>query len=222
MHMSKYIYDAVIVLSGGLTDRGTPNACVTARLDTAAPFIAEAKFVILNSRGTPHKPPPLSSSGFPIDESVASAEYLVSVHNIETDKILLDSWSMDTIGNAFFALNNHVIPRGLTNIVVVTSEFHMMRSRLIFDHIFSLNPASSAPITYVSSPDCGIDADALLARREKEESSAHHYKEQNMKIITDLRSLNNFIFSIHGAYSFTGIKAPRIPLTAATSLLGSY
>lgn len=220
--MSKYIYDAVIVLSGGLTADGQPNACVTARLDTGFPYIHDSKFVILNSRGTPHKPPPLSVAGFPIDESVASAEYLISTHGVAPDKILLDSWSMDTIGNAYFALTNHVIPRELRKIVVVTSEFHMSRSRLIFDHIFSLARDLNPEITYISSPDCGIDEVSLTARKEKERRSAEYYRDRNMQIITDLKTLNYFIFSIHGAYSFCMVTNTVLPEENSKSFLDSY
>ena len=98
---AKVIYDAVIVLSGGLTADGRPNENVRERLDTAAPYITQSEYVILNSRGTPHKPPPRDAFGFPIDESEASAEYLVNEHGIDSNKILIDSWSKDTIGNAY-------------------------------------------------------------------------------------------------------------------------
>ncbi len=177
------------------------------RLDTAAPYITQSEYVILNSRGTPHKPPPRDACGFPIDESEASAEYLVNQHGIDSNKILIDSWSKDTIGNAYFALTNFCIPRGLQKLIVITSEFHMPRSRLIFDHIFGFLP--SMTLEYIASADVGIPQQALQARKEKESTSAEHYESSITKKITDLRSLNNFIFSEHDAYRYVPAKVRK-------------
>ena len=37
--------------------------------------------------------------------------------------------SYDTIGNAYFSLTQHVVPRAWSNVVVVTNEFHLPRTR---------------------------------------------------------------------------------------------
>ena len=63
------------------------------------------------SRGTTHKPPPLDTAGFPIDESMASARYLVE-RGVAPARVLLESWSLDTIGNAAFARLMHSDVRG--------------------------------------------------------------------------------------------------------------
>jgi uncharacterized SAM-binding protein YcdF (DUF218 family) len=194
-------FDAVIVLSGGLTKEGLPSENVIARLDTAVPYIHDSQYVILNSRGTPHKPPVLDSTGFPIDESEASARYLVENHGIDPSKILLDSWSKDTIGNAYFALVNLCIPRNMEKIMIVTSGFHMSRSVVIFDHIFGL-ATRPMKISYVSSPDVGLTTDSLAARTEKEKQSAQKYMDNVRPIVTDMRTLNEFIFSKHDAYRY--------------------
>ena len=76
------MYDAVIVLSGELTPERLPTEIVLARLDTAVPYIHQCELVIPNSRGTPHKPPPLNEKRFPVDEAVASAQYLMTHHGL--------------------------------------------------------------------------------------------------------------------------------------------
>ncbi|KAF4726355.1 hypothetical protein FOZ63_020011, partial [Perkinsus olseni] len=48
--------------------------------------------------GTPHKAPPLDARGFPIDEAVAGARYLCRTKGVRAESILLDRWSMDTVG----------------------------------------------------------------------------------------------------------------------------
>ena len=194
-------YDAVIVLSGGLTSDGNPTENVRTRLDTAVPYIGESRYVILNSRGTPHKPPPMDPTGFPIDESEASAEYLVSQHGVDPTKILLDSWSKDTIGNAYFGLSSFIIPRNLERVLVITSQFHMDRSRIIFDHIFSLSN-KSLRLYYCASPDVGLSPTALEARIEKEKVSAENYERNIAPNVSDLMKLNEFIFSVHDAYRY--------------------
>jgi hypothetical protein len=46
--------------------------------------------------------------------------------------------SFDTIGNGYYALTSHIFPRGWHNVTLVTSAFHMPRSKAIFDWILSL------------------------------------------------------------------------------------
>ncbi|CAF3870183.1 unnamed protein product [Rotaria magnacalcarata] len=53
-------------------------------------------------RGTTHHPPVLNKNSFPIDEATVSAAYLIE-RNIPSNKILIENWSFDTIGNAHFA-----------------------------------------------------------------------------------------------------------------------
>lgn len=222
--MLRLIYDAVIVLSGGLQKDGTPQPWVQARLDAAVPFTTETTFVILNSRGTVYKKPPLTEAGMPIDESLASATYLVKNHGIDPKKILLDSWSYDTMGNAFFALVNHVIPRRMESVLVITSEFHMPRTRVVFDHIFGL-PDTPVRVEYLTSPNLGMTHEAVVARMEKELNSIRSYQKINVPRITTLEQLYVFMFSEHNAYAFANmhnLHTPNLPGATFTKVLDSY
>lgn len=89
-HAPESLWDAVIILGGGLTDDGEPNTFVKARLDEGARHPA-ALYICL-SRGTTHKPPPHDEKGFPIDEASASARYLMEVHGISGGQIVKDTW----------------------------------------------------------------------------------------------------------------------------------
>ena len=102
-------HDAVIIPGGGLTD-GRPHPWVLARLDAALLHSADTDFFLVLSRGTTHKAPPLDAGGFPIDESAASAQYLIE-RGVDSSRVLLESWSLDTIGNAAFARLMHSDPR---------------------------------------------------------------------------------------------------------------
>lgn len=46
--------------------------------------------------------------------------------------------SYDTVGNAYYSLCIHVIPAGWRRLAVVTSDFHMPRSRALFADIYRL------------------------------------------------------------------------------------
>jgi uncharacterized SAM-binding protein YcdF (DUF218 family) len=46
--------------------------------------------------------------------------------------------SFDTVGNAYFSLMIHVVPAGWRRLAVVTSDFHMPRSRALFADIYSM------------------------------------------------------------------------------------
>ena len=129
---------------GGLTG-GKPAAWVAARLDVALKYDSQTDYYLVLSRGTTHKPPPLDSTGFPIDESFASAAYLLD-KGVEQRRVLLESWSLDTIGNAAFARLMHADLRGWRRILVVTSASHMPRTRAIFEWVFSLPPGGAGAV----------------------------------------------------------------------------
>ena len=96
--MPKSNFDAIISPCGGLDERGMPHPWVTRRLEAALQFYTGKEFVLVLSRGTPYKPPPIDKSGFPIDESAVSADYLLR-RVVDPKKILLERTSLDTIGN---------------------------------------------------------------------------------------------------------------------------
>ena len=62
-----------------------------------------------------------------------------------SSRILAETCSYDTIGNAFFARTVHTDPRGLRRLLIVNSKFHMPRTEAIFRWVFG------------AAPDCGYD-----------------------------------------------------------------
>ena len=144
------MYDAVIVLGGSFIDNITLPDWVYKRLDKAVTMNYNTEIFLLLSRGTPHKPPCLDEKGHPIDECQIMAQYLIS-KGIPPSKIMLDSWSRDTVGNAYAALTMHAIPRNLTNVLVITSVFHMERTKSIFNKVFSLIPWNKYTIDFFAT-----------------------------------------------------------------------
>ena len=144
------MYDAVIILGGSYIDENTLPLWSQKRLDLAYQQDSKTKMFILLSRATAHKPPCLDSNGYPFDECNIMGNYLME-KGIDPKKILMESWSKDTIGNAYAALTMHVIPRNLQNLLIITSDFHMPRSKDIFQYVFSLSPIEILKLDFLES-----------------------------------------------------------------------
>lgn len=194
-------FDAIIIPGGGLEpDSSLPQPWVRARLDAALKLSSRTKYFVALSRGTTHRPPPLDARGFPIAESAASAKYLLD-HGVEDPaRILLDAWSLDTIGNVFFARNMICEPMQLKRCCVITSAFHMPRTRAIFEWVFSLG-SEKFDIDYCVTPDVGLDAAMSSARVEKERNSLIALQEKTIPRIKTLGELSHFLFVEHAAYN---------------------
>ena len=94
--------DAVLIPGGGLSASGEVTPWVKARLERAIALTPRPQWFIPLSAGTTHKPPPLDANGFPILESIAAAHYLQQ-RGIKGTRILPETVSLDTIGNAYFS-----------------------------------------------------------------------------------------------------------------------
>ena len=164
-------FDCVVVPGGGLRSGGMPHPWVTARLDAALKHDADTAMYLVLSRGTTHKPPPLDAAGFPVDESMASARYLVA-RGIAPTRVLLESWSLDTIGNAAFTRLMHSDVRGWRRILIVTSRSHMPRTKAIFEWVFGLPPGPAALAQRPGRTAGGKLARAAHIRRERQQRAA--------------------------------------------------
>ncbi|CAF0754595.1 unnamed protein product [Rotaria sordida] len=216
------IYDCVVIPGGGVDSNGSPSAWVCARLDRALEMASSTSYFLVLSRGTTHHPPILDKNLFPIDEASASAAYLIE-HNIPSNKILIENWSLDTIGNAYFARQCILEPMELYRLAVITNDFHMSRTKLIFDWIFSLSNLTidrceKYQIDYFTVNNQDMTDEQLLARINKERVA---YEDVKMKTqqITNLSQMAQFLFVEHGAYKAKRLHSRRSqldPLTAST------
>src|SRR5574341_227154 len=109
-------YDAILIPGGGVREGGDLPLWTKRRLDRAIET-QRGEFIITLSAGTLHRPPPSDADGFPIFESIAAAAYLVR-RGIEPRRILAETCSYDTIGNAFFSRVVHVDPLGLRKLLI--------------------------------------------------------------------------------------------------------
>ena len=201
--MKKKGFDAIIVLFGGLEKDGTPHPWVISRLDKALEFSSGSKFIVLAGRGTPYRPSPRDKNGFAIDECAACAKYLI-FRGFNPKKIILENVSMDTIGNGYFTRFLLAEPMRLRKILIVTSEFHMPRSKEILKWIYALKPT---PIKYKlefeESPNIGFGIGLGKLKAAREIAKLKKLKTLIKKIKT-MRQMREFIFFKHGVYSCSG------------------
>ncbi len=213
-------YDAILVPGGGLTDLGTPNQCVIARLQAAVAIGSGIPIVCL-SAGTPHKPLKLNSSGHPVYESTAGANWLLEA-NVLSEHVITETASWDTIGNAFFSKVMHTDVRGWRRLMVITSEFHMARTQAIFEHMF-LHATGAASTTgkyeihFQATDNRGLDDEALSARKEREARNLEKWKSHVASgKLESLSDIHAWLYSEHQCYA-AGLQPKQETGTARTS-----
>ncbi|CAF0727278.1 unnamed protein product [Adineta steineri] len=214
------MYDCIVVPGGGVDANGSPSPWVSARLDRAIEMASSTCYFLVLSRGTTHRPPVLNKYLFPIDEASASANYLIE-RNIPSDKILIENWSLDTIGNAYFARQCILEPMELYNLAVITNDFHMTRTKFIFDWIFSLTNSTidrceKYKIDYFTVSNQDMTDEQLIARIDKERSACDDLKIK-IQQITNLSQMAQFLFIEHGAYKAKNLHSLRSQLDSLTA-----
>eukprot|EP00850_Spirogloea_muscicola_P020967 SM000232S07937 [mRNA] locus=s232:165890:167003:+ [translate_table: standard] len=99
-----------------------------------------------------------------VTEARAAAK-LARELGVAEERIVLEERASNTLENALF-VKPLVLERGITELIVVTSDFHMKRSSFIFDEVFS---QTRVKLTYVEAPS-NYGPPERLARAMKEEA----------------------------------------------------
>tara|TARA_A100001037_G_scaffold124917_1_gene113290 strand:- start:240 stop:983 length:744 start_codon:yes stop_codon:yes gene_type:complete len=202
------VADAIVVVAGGFTpDNSWLPEWVLERLDYCAEAYKRAEgkpYICIAGSATPHKSPPLQKGGFIYHESTMMAEYLIDEHDVHPAKILKDTSSMDTIGNAYFTRYVHAVPRGWKNVEVVTSKFHMRRVKAAFEWVWGmpLKGNGDTQIRFVSTRDVGLSEETLIAREEREIESERQLRE-NAKMYDTPGKFAEWMFTTHKCYAVT-------------------
>ena len=191
-------YDAILIAGGGITEDGKPNEWGKRRLDKALE-VWKGEFLITLSGGTVHKPPVLTNKKFVIHEAAADANYLLE-KGADPKKVFVETASRDTIGNAYFARVIHTDPRGWRKLLVITSEFHMPRTKEIFEWIFGFDATPAYELDFLSASDEGISEDILIPRIKKERKSIERLRKEKERVKT-FKEFHTWLFSEHGAYA---------------------
>jgi len=156
--------------------------------------------LIPSTGGTVHKPPLLDQEGFPIYEAIIAANYLKK-KGVNPKKILPEIMSLDTIGNAYFSRVIHTDPAGFRNLLIITSKFHMPRTKEAFNWVYSLDSSNEGySLDFEDVPNEGIDEATLILRETKERESLEQLLKTKNRIST-LKDLHTWLYTEHGAYA---------------------
>ena len=192
-------YDAMFVLAGGIDSDGLVYPWVERRLDLARKIYNGRKSkIICLVGGTYHRPPILNNKGYAIHESTSCSEYLIQT-GVNPKDIYREWSSYDTIANGYFSFVNFILPMDLKKIVVITSEFHMMRTKLIFDWLNEIFKRD-IKINYYSVSDEDLDSDIIDIRIQREIKSVLSLSKNLIPKIRDVKGFHKFIYEDHKAY----------------------
>lgn len=190
---------AIFVLGGGSQDNGIPHPWVIRRLEKAIEIWQSNKsaLIIPLAGGTYHKPTPLDELNFPIWEACSCAEWLVD-NGIPENKIWREWSSHDTIGGSLFGHLHQIIPLKMEYVALITSKFHMERSKFIWEWIGSCLKCTHTT-NYITVDDYGMEQEVLNGRTVKEQQNLRTL-EKNIKGIESTEQLLKWFFTEHDAY----------------------
>ena len=123
----------LVILGGPLTIDGRPGTWLKERLDIGARVFAQwaargvAERVLIVTGG--------DCRGIGTAEAEIMKAYLVEMHGVPHRRILTDCQAKDTIQNALLVAPL-CVRLGIRAITVITSDFHLPRSKFYFDQIF--------------------------------------------------------------------------------------
>ena len=195
------IKNIICVLAGGLTENNEPHYFVKKRLDKSIKLYNKNPhntIILVLGGGTYHKPPNLNDDEYVIHESTSCALYL-NDHDIPSSNIFREWSSYDTIANGFFAFTNYINYMDLKTICVITSTFHMPRSKTIFNYFNKLFN-KNLDILYVDVSS-ELDSHTLLERCKRERNSKKNFIENVINKIHTPEKFIQWFFTEHKAYS---------------------
>jgi hypothetical protein len=191
--------DGIFVLAGGIDSNGFCYPWVIRRLNLAYNIHKSTnKPIFCLGGGSYHVAPILNKNNFAIHESTSCSEYLISL-GVEPNMIYKEWSSYDTIANGYFGFVNHIIPLGLKNIVLITSEFHIERSKVIFDWMKNIFNCQ-ININYMSITDKDLNKDVINHRIIREKKSKENLEKNVISKIQNIKSFHKWFFTEHEAY----------------------
>ncbi len=180
-----------------MSESGVLNAETAARIDLAAQSERHQESTLIMLCGWPYR------SDCEIAIADAMREYLIAKHPKLSHKSICQRLSRDTIGDAIFCrIYLDTTTSSLANYLVnvVTSDYHVERSRVIFEFVFG----GSCPVSVEGAP--GFEHD-WSAAKEADSLSAFRTTFKNA-LPGDLESIFSALRNNHPFYN--GEIYPRI------------
>jgi uncharacterized SAM-binding protein YcdF (DUF218 family) len=196
--MMDSVFDATVVLGGGLLDASHLSDSTKSRLDTALAIYGGEKIIVVGA-GPAESPLVVDGRGWPVFESVGAVRYLLQ-QGISAEQVMYETASYDTIGNAYFCRTIHTDPAGLARLRIITSAFHLPRTELAFDWVYGLDSSLSYQLSFVPAPYDHFIAERLALHGQKEKERMNSLRSLQ-SAITSLADLHQWLFTHHAAYS---------------------
>lgn len=191
--------DGIFVLAGGINSKGMCHPWVIERLNLAYEIYDKTKKdIFCLGGGSYHIPPILNKKKFAIHESTSCSEYLISL-GVNSKNIFKEWSSYDTIANAFFSFLNFIIPLEFKDIVLITSDFHITRTKVIFDWIKSIFKVN-INIIYLSVSDETFDQNIISKRIKREKNSTINLIKNVINKVNNKEKLFKWFYTEHKAY----------------------
>lgn len=124
------MHDAIIVLANLMDPSGNLNGETLARLSTAAGLLEAGEASLIVPCGWAYR----DDSDICIAD--AMAKHAESVFGIPKSKIVTQTTSRDTVGDAIFTKRNLSNRRNWQSVIVVTSAYHVARTQEIFSFVY--------------------------------------------------------------------------------------
>ncbi len=161
-------YDVIIVLAGGITDEGYLPDGVQKRIEKAKELF-EAKYaprVLMSGKWSTYR----EKHQPPTTEAEAMKKH-AQILGIPQKVIFKEEYSHNTESNALNCLEHFLTPNNWKKIIVVTSDFHLPRTRYIFNRLLG----HQYQIMYVPTSS-NMSRLQLMIRKIKEYLSLQRFK----------------------------------------------
>ena len=142
-------------------------------------------------------------------EATASAAVIIN-EGVNSADVFVETTSFDTIGNAFYSRNDHCSLAGWRRLLVITSEFHLARTKAIFDWVYGAagaEPSGAYELSYLGTEDTGLTPAEVSARKAREDASTRNVVSSLAPGHQKLSSVREFLTTRHDLYSAKGLVA---------------
>ncbi len=186
----------LIILGGGLNTDGKLNQQSRLRYDKALQLHQRYNRLICSTGFSYNEKRKL-----PFTEAALGKKYLVA-QGINSRKILLEEKSKDTLSNAFYCRKLYIDPLNIKSLTVVTSRFHVPRTRFVFDLVY---PPTQYRVTFIPSPNPKLSPKLLQRIQEREKLILQFYKKNLCTTYGvrrgNLESIEHYLTTAHLATS---------------------
>tara|TARA_B100000900_G_C20506418_1_gene686080 strand:- start:211 stop:789 length:579 start_codon:yes stop_codon:yes gene_type:complete len=187
--------EVIIILSHFMNKNGILDNETIRRIGKAIKICSQRKINLIITSGWAYRKDNSNTIGRIVKN------YILDNFKLENCKILVNTKSRDTVGDAFFS-RAKLIEYSISKITVVTSDYHIRRAKLIFNSFFS-------NIEYLEILGIKTSKGGKLNIKKKERSSIDAFLKTFGNVDFDdddmvLKTLKNF----HPYYN--GDKHPKI------------